>query len=367
MKILFFASAKSIHTKKWCRWFTEQGHEVAVLTFHNDAIENTKVFPIKTKLNTDGGDLAKLNYLTHRMEIRNTIRKIQPDIINVHYATSYGAAAAASGLRNYVLSVWGSDIYDFPRKSPVHRQLLEFSLRKAKYLFSTSRAMAKETEKYTKKEIIITPFGVDTALFSPDKRIRHDGRFVIGTVKSLYPKYGIDKILLAASEILRRVPALPLEVRIAGSGPLEAELKELSRRLKLEAHVTWLGYISQEAASLEWANMDCAVIPSELESESFGVSAVEAEASGIPVVISDVPGLQEATEPGVTSLVVDRRNVGKIADAVLDLYYDREKRESMGRAGREFALQRYNLDTCFQIPEHYFQIWAQENNGKYLL
>ena len=52
--------------------------------------------------------------------------------------------------------------------------------------------------------------------------------------------------------------------------------------------------------------MDCAIIP--YESESFGVSAVEAQACSCPVIISDIPGLMEATNPGVTSLVVLRGN-----------------------------------------------------------
>lgn len=67
----------------------------------------------------------------------------------------------------------------------------------------------------------------------------------------------------------------------------------------------WCKYFKEQAAC-ESANMDCAIIPSE--SESFGISAVEAQACSCPVIISDIPGLMEATNPGVTSLVVLRGN-----------------------------------------------------------
>lgn len=122
----------------------------------------------------------KLKYLLHGKEIRKILDHIHPDIINVHYATSYGTAVAWAGVKNYTLSVWGSDVYDFPNKSILHRKMLEFSLKHATHIFSTSSAMAKETSKYTNKHIYITPFGVDMNFFHPNKRnISHDENFVI--------------------------------------------------------------------------------------------------------------------------------------------------------------------------------------------
>ena len=332
--------------EKWCRWFIERGHEVHMISFTDGVLPGVSLHHIDLGLYGEEGDLAKLRYLTQGRRIRKLVKEIAPDVVNVHYATSYGAAVALSGIRGYVLSVWGADVYDFPRKSPLHRLLLKFSLSRAKLLFSTSRAMARETRKYTRKPIRVTPFGVDTELFTPDKRSREeDGRFVIGTVKKLDPKYGIDVLLQAAAILRKNVPQL--RVVIAGTGTHEQEYHRMGEELGLGDIIRWTGYIPQEEAAKVWADMDVAVIPSVLESESFGVAAVEAEASGIPAVVSDIPGLMEATRPGYTSIVVPRKDPEKLAETLLKLAQDKALRQKLGRNGRRFVVEKYSLDACF--------------------
>ena len=274
--------------------------------------------------------------------------------------------AALSGIKGYILSVWGSDIYDFPKKSALHRAMLKFSLSRAEKIFSTSRAMAEETGKYTGKDVIVTPFGVDTELFSPEKRARadEDGAFVIGTVKTLSPKYGIDRILRAAAVVKEKRPDVPLRVKIAGDGECAEEYRRLADELGIGDITDWLGFITQKRAAEVWADMDAAIIPSVLASESFGVSAVEAGACGVPVIISDIPGLMEATCPGKSSIVIKDGDPEGIADAVIELYSDPEKRHAMGCCGREYVLENYRLDDCFCKVESIFENVSRETKQK---
>ena len=354
MRICFLAPADNYHTKKWCKWFTEQGHGVHVVSFIDSIIPNVTVHYINTGADAEASDISKLKYLIKARKVKKIVDMINPDVINVHYATSYGAVAALSGLKKYVLSVWGSDVYDFPKKSPLHKALLKFSLSRATYLFSTSLVMADETHKYTKKKIEITPFGVDMKLFNPNKRTREaDDHFVVGTVKTLTSKYGIDYLLEAVAIIKNEHPEIPIRLRIAGKGKQEIQYKDFARVLGIDQITTWLGFISQEDAAKEWANMDIAIIPSILE--SFGVSAVEAEASGTPVIISDVPGLEEATKPGVTSLVVPRKNERALAEAIIKLHDDEELRKQMGTAGRKFVSEHFEINKCFEDVEDVFR------------
>ncbi len=114
MRICFLAPADSAHTIKWCRYFVSRGHEVHVISFTEGNIERTCVHVIESRASASGSDLQKLLYLTKAGQVKKLVRQIRPDVINVHYATSYGTVAALAGLKNYVLSVWGSDIFDFP-------------------------------------------------------------------------------------------------------------------------------------------------------------------------------------------------------------------------------------------------------------
>ena len=355
MRICFVAPASNYHTIKWAKWFSKKGHEVHVISFIDAEIPGATVHFIDPGVSASDSDMKKLKYLLCFREIRRAIRKIRPDIVNAHYATSYGAVTALSGIKGYVLSVWGSDVYDFPLKSPFHKALLKFSLARAGYIFSTSNAMAEEIHKYTKKNIEITPFGVDMELFNPSEREEIDGKYVIGTVKALTPKYGIDCMLRAVAEVVKERPDIPIAVRIAGKGLMEEQYKKLAFELGIDHLVTWLGFISQEKVAREWASMDVGIVASTLESESFGVSAVEAEACGTAVIVSDVPGLMEATQPGITSMVFKRKSSGQLAKAIIALYDDEELRKAMGRAGRIFAQETYELNQCFTKIEKLFE------------
>ena len=348
MKICFIGPANSAHIIKWCNWFNKRGHEIHVISFTPGEIKDTFVHVINLGVDVDGSDLGKLKYLFSGKKIKRIINSINPDIINVHYATSYGAAVAFGNIHDYVLSVWGSDIYYFPNKSFFHKALLKYSLKKANYLFSTSRAMAKEAEKYTNKSFVITPFGVDLQLFNPKLRDRNEGgEFIVGTVKGLADTYGIKDILKAVSELKGKVP---IRLRIAGKGPKEQEYHQLAVELGIDDITNWLGFISQEDAAKEWANMDVAVIPSI--QESFGVSAIEAQASGIPVIISNIPGLMETTLPNVSSLTVERNDYLAIADCITELYENPAKREQMGLSARAFVEENYELNKCFEMIEN---------------
>lgn len=364
MKICFIAPANNYHTQKWCNWFKKRGHQIDVISFTEGEIVGCTVHYINSGAGVRGSDTQKLKYLLQAKKVHDIVNDIHPDIINAHYATSYGTVAALAKLPPYYLSVWGSDVYDFPKKSILHRWMLQFSLNRASYLLSTSKAMAEEAAKYTKKPFAITPFGVDCDLFSPDKARAVEGSilntkngkdYVIGTVKSLSDKYGIATLIRATAILKNNHPEVPVQLRIAGKGPQENEYKALAKELGIDNIIHWLGFISQEQAAVEWASMDCGIIPSESESESFGVSAVEAQACCTPVIISDIPGLMEATEPGKTSVVVPRKSSEELAQAMCEMYVDADKRKKMGKNGRKFVCETYELNSCFEKIEEIYE------------
>lgn len=354
MKICFIAPANSIHITKMCKWFAMHGHTIDIVSFENATHANpyATIHTIPVELDpTTASNWTKLQYLFHGKIIRKIVEKINADVINVHYASSYGSAAALAGIGKYILSVWGSDIFSFPNHSLLHRQLIKFSLQHAERIFSTSNVMAKETRKYTDKLIIITPFGVDTSIFHPFKR-KPRTEFVVGTVKTLTHEYGIGYLLQAAAILRKSHPEIPLRLRIAGAGKDELELKSLSKQLNLDKITTWLGFLSQEQVAFEWGNFDVAVIVSNFE--SFGVTAIEAQACATPLIVSDAPGLLETTRPEVSSLVIPRKDPNALANALIELYQNESLRKKMGEEGVHFVSKKYEINHCFKHMEKQF-------------
>ncbi|MDD7794972.1 glycosyltransferase family 4 protein [Clostridium sp. 'White wine YQ'] len=358
MKICYLANANSSHTKKWCESFVKKGYEVSVISLSDGVIDNVRVYSLDIDSNniTKKNDLFKLNYLKKIAMVRKLVREIKPDILHAHYATSYGLLGSLASYSPLVLSVWGSDVYDFPNKSPIHRKLLKYNLAKADVVMSTSNCMAKEVSKYTDKDIFVTPFGVDINKFKVKLKERNENEIVIGTVKSLEKIYGIDILIKAFSIVKSKVNDKNIKLKIAGKGTLEKELKELVASLNLSNEVEFLGFLSEDDVISTFQSLDIAVFPSI--SESFGVAAIEAEACGIPTVISNEEGLMEATNPNKSSLVVKKSNIEELAEAIIKLINDASLRENMGRAGREYVENNYNIINNFNYVE---EIYKQVN------
>lgn len=357
--ILYFANCNNYHTYKWAAYFAGAGCSVHVASLEKPSrgnvgeVDGVTVHWLSNPSRRQGSDGQKLGYLKTVSQARQLIDDLNPDIVHAHYASSYGTICSLSCKRPYYLSVWGSDVYDFPRKSLVHRLIFKHALNCCTWLMSTSEAMAKETRKYTDKAISITPFGVDMNLFNPDKASGHSG-FVVGTVKGLEQKYGIETLLRSCKMVHDARPDLNLRVRIAGTGTLEQHLHALSYELKMSDYVDWLGFIPQDQAAREWASMDVALVPSESESESFGVSAVEAQASGVPLIITDIPGLMEACAAGRTAKVVRRGDVAELASAIELLADDPAQRRAMSKRALDYVRQTYEYSSCFEhIQEIY--------------
>lgn len=352
--ILYFSNCNSYHTKKWATYFSTAGYDVHVASLDkpNGDIPGVTTHWLENGGSSSGSEANKLAYLSTVSKARRLIEELDPDIVHAHRAPSNGLVCALACKRPYYLSVWGGDVYEFPRRSPLHRGIVKYSLKRCTWLMSTSRAMADEASKYTDKAMEITPFGVDMELFNSGKRSEHQGLYV-GTVKGLEARYGITTLLRACKALHDRRGDLGLRVRIAGRGSQEAELHALALELGMESYVDWLGFIPQEQAACEWASLDVALVPSE--SESFGVSAVEAQACGVPLIISDIPGLREACGGGRTAIVVPRGDANALADAIEALADDPGRRRAMGMTGREYVLGAYEYNDCFRRIQQIYE------------
>ena len=264
------------------------------------------------------GLYGKFKYFEALPAVKRIIKNFKPDILHAHWATSYGLIGALTGFHPFILSVWGADVFDFPGKSILHRKIVEFNLRKADRILSTSEIMAKETLRYTDKPITVTPFGIDTGIFRSRivENIFERDSIVIGTIKTLEKKYGIDILINAFSIVKKNNPGLKLKLLIVGGGSEEESLRQLTRDLNVDADTVFTGKIRYDDVVSYYNMLDVYVAVSVLDSESFGVAVLEASACEKPVIVSDVGGLPEVVENGVTGIVVKVKDIDATAAAI---------------------------------------------------
>ncbi|HXC03719.1 MAG TPA: glycosyltransferase, partial [Bacteroidia bacterium] len=284
-------------------------------------------------------------------EIKKVIREFHPDIVHAHYATRYGWIGARSGFHPFIISVWGSDVMSFPHRSLLHRLLLKHNLRKADRILATSEALSKAVSAFTDKKAEVLPFGIDTTVFVPASQ-PHQG-LVIGTIKSLEEVYGIDTLLKGYALLRNKKPELDMKLHIIGRGTKEMEYKELARQLGIADEVVFTGWVEFEDTPRYYQEMDIFVNVSRRE--GFGVSVLEAQASGLPVIATGVGGLKEVTRPGISGLEVPPDDTQALLKALETLAENTSLRKQMGEEGRKFVLQDYNWERNLQRMEQIYE------------
>jgi glycosyltransferase involved in cell wall biosynthesis len=334
--IAYLASASSSHTIQWVKSLSRRGYEIHLLTAHPPASAgeiDSDVQVHELPFRPPSG------YFLNAWPVRRLLKKVKPRFLHAHYASGYGTLARLSGFHPTLLSVWGSDVYLYPHQSLLNRRNLKANLRFADYLASTSHDMLVKTEEFVhpRTPIAVTPFGVDCESFTPQDR--HGDATTIGAVKSLEAVYGIDILLRGFSILVKRLPRKPLRLLIVGKGSLRGELEALARELDIHEMTEFVGAVPHAEVPDYLNRMSVCVCVSN--SESFGVSVLEASACGVPVVVSDVGGLSEVVQDGVTGFVIPRASPAALADVLEKLILSPESARDMGRSGRQFVLDVY--------------------------
>ncbi len=357
-KVLFLSAANSIHTIRWVNALSKKFEvHLVYCKNHKPTIDliNKKVVLHELKFK------APFGYYLNSCELKKIYKKLKPDIINVHYASGYGTLARISRLPNILLSVWGSDVYDFPNKSKLKKKILTKNILYASHIASTSNNMAVQLKKIVselKKEIYITPFGVDVNKFKNMHLKRNDDDFNIGNIKSLEEKYGIEYLILGVEELLNDLKDKDnslvdkIKLYIYGDGNQREYLENLITSHKLHNNVFLMGKIPNNEVPKVLNMFDVFCVTSILE--SFGVAVVEAMACELPVVATKADGFCEVMVNGETGYLVEKKNIKEIALGLKKIFDDKELAKKIGKNGRNRVLKNYSWDENVKYMEEIY-------------
>ncbi len=177
--------------------------------------------------------------------------------------------------------------------------------------------------------------GIDTTLFqpvAPDPALRQSAEHLLLYVGRLQPWKGVDTAIRA----LPHIPGATL--LIAGEGEERQRLAALAADLDVEARVRFLGTVPREALPRIYSSVDL-LLATSFASETFGISLVEAQACGLPVVAANFGGFPEVVNTDTTGVLVPPRDVAALAAAVNTLLQDPARLTAMAAAAPNWAAQ----------------------------
>lgn len=199
-------------------------------------------------------------------------------------------------------------------------------------------ALIQAGERRDHLEVIYN--GVDLSRFRAERVSRDVASAVrIGFAARLVYGKGAPEVIAAAHALVGQVPFV---LEIAGDGALRPQLEASAQSLVRNGDAVFLGEVNDMPAF--WGRMDIAVVPSNELTESFGMSAVEAMASGLPVVATRNGGLAEVVADGLTGQLVTPGDVSELAAALLSYVTDGQLRAQHGAAGRERVEAHYGIE-----------------------
>jgi glycosyltransferase involved in cell wall biosynthesis len=344
-RILFLADINSPHTQKWANSLSSDGFEIGIFSFNNSSTnwysDNKNIICLnKANKKGDGRLFSKLKYLILFPKLMYTVLKFKPNVIHSHYASSYGLLGALTFFKPFIVSAWGSDVMEFPKKSLLQKFILKFVLYRANKICVTSNVLEKEISNYTNKPVYVIPFGINLNVFFAFKEVRLNNEFTFGCVKYLEKIYNIDKVILAFNLLSKKYPSANLKLKIVGNGGEKENLQKLIEAHHLTFKVSMLGEVPHAQVPYHLNTLDVLVNVSEIE--SFGVSVAEAMACKIPVIVSNIEGFKDLIPNKNVGLITNSTSVESVFVAMETYFLNSDLRNTTANNAYQHIRQKFN-------------------------
>ena len=347
VRILFFADASSVHTRRWVAAVAERGGRAVVITREPGEVPGAEeviaIEPGKDKL----GWFKALPKV--RAVAREVAQRFEPTLVHGHYVTSYGMWAAACGLNvPKVLTAWGSDILVTPRESRLMRLIVNWSLHHADLITADSMDMLDAIARYHPSapchQIL---WGADTDKFVPAEP---SPGFDVVSLRTWEPNYNIDVIVEAFAAFAKRRPQSQARLHLLGGGLLKDAMQAQAAQLGVADRVEFHGRVGDVA--MVNAIQRSRVSVSIPTSDATSVSVLESMACGLPIIASDLPANRQWLDQR-GGFIVPVRDVGAVTQALLTICDAPAQAREMGafnhqRIERE-ASRRGQMDAMWRL------------------
>ncbi len=344
-----------------------RGHEVHFITYRQP-FRLPSFLPGVYFHEVDVGRYPLFEYppydLALAVRMHEVVRAHELDLLHCHYAIPHATSAwiAREMLREQkrdvkvITTLHGTDI-TIVGQDPSFNQITKFSIEKSDRLTAVSEFLRRETYNAfgcTACDVAVIHNFIDPAVYDRAK-YPPTLKEQLGKSRPLLMHISNFRRVKRVRDVIRifaRVNSeIPSRLVMVGDGPDRPEAEDEVRQLGLDSAVYFLGKLDVVAPLL--ASADLFLLPTS--SESFGLSALEALASGVPVIGTNAGGLPEVVRDGETGFLCGVGDVDSMSAAALSILGDSERWEAMSRTGAEDARARFGLNEIVSQYEHLYR------------
>jgi N-acetyl-alpha-D-glucosaminyl L-malate synthase BshA len=279
------------------------------------------------------------------------------DVLHVHYAIPHAASAWIAGEMlakdklPVVTTLHGTDITLVGLHPSFHR-ITQFAIQRSDGITAVSQFLKDETVRdfsVPPERIDVIPNFVDTRFYRPDKEPCHrdtlakKGEWILMHISNFRPVKRVSDVVEVFARVSREIPS---RLVMVGDGPERARARQRAKALGVEDRVIFLGKHDSVDELLSCA--DIFLLTSD--SESFGLAALEAMASGAPVVGSSAGGIVEVVPDGEAGFLHPVGDVDAMAQSVIRIIRDDDLRARFQKTGRDLAKTRFSAETV--VPQY---------------
>ncbi len=345
--------------------YTNKGHKVTII-----AARTPRNLPSREVI--DGIDIYRLDFILPALRLKSIfgflilgiianikllwlLKRIKPEIINAHFIYANGSYTLLSKkLLKYslVVSVHGNDVQQFPYESKTCKLVLKELLNSADFVTGCSRSLLNDAsqiapEIQNKSQPI--PNGIDLQEFESEEKYLRARPYIFSIGRFVHKK-GFDILIKAFKQVADKKP--DIDLIIAGTGEDWQKCVNLVVELDLKERVKLPGFIGRDEVIRLYKSCEYFVLPSRRE--PFGITNLEAMASGKAIIAADVDGVPEIIRNGENGILFKPEGINELTEKMLWLFKNNEIKENMGRCGRFLVEKKYDWKS---IADRYIKIY----------
>ncbi|HSQ42194.1 MAG TPA: glycosyltransferase family 4 protein [Fibrobacteraceae bacterium] len=272
--------------------------------------------------------------------------RLRPNVLHVHWPFPHGLIAWPMQRLFHIpvlLNFYGAELL-LVRKRPWVAHVLTFLIRRSDGVLAISSFTATTVQKICPCKIDLIPFGTTLENFHPQPRTLSGPRpFTALFVGRHVERKGLRYLVEAAALL----DPQRFQIRIVGQGDQTPTLRELAGRVAPQ-QVVFTGKIPSDALAQEYADADCFVLPSIVDSrgdtEGLGVVLIEAAALNLPLVASNVGGIPDIVVDGVSGLLVPEKDPQALAQALIRLASDPTLGDKLRQGARKHIEEHFSWE-----------------------